>query len=340
MAELKRRKLIMDVDTGADDAVALILSLMSPELEVIGMTSVNGNREVYLTTLNTLRVKELVGAKAPVYKGCEYPLVATLLPGRKPNIPWREGEMAKIDPIGNLVHDDHLELPWPTIKEEPIPAPVWIVDALMASEEKVVLCPVGPLTNIAMAMSIEPRIADKIDEIMIMGAGHVTNNSSAVSEYNIWVDPEAAEIVQQFAERHKIKLTWVPLDATHEAYLTVEDAAEIRAIGTPVAEFVAHVIEKRTKGYSRDADMAEYGGAPVHDALAVLALLDPTVLQDVRAVNCHIDIGAGYSDAETALDLRERTNKDAPNCFFAFHADRLKFKEMIVNILKRNEVWS
>ena len=337
MSEIKKRKLIMDVDTGSDDACALIMALMSPEFDVLGMTTVNGNREVYLTTLNTLRVKELLQAKAPVFKGCEYPLVSTLTLGRKPNIPWREGKMTGIEA---LVHGDHLELPFPSIKEEQDPAVTWLVDTLMASQDKVTLVPVGPLTNIAMAMSIEPRIADKIEEIMIMGGGYATNNSSAVSEYNIWVDPEAAEIVMQFVERHHIKLTWVPLDATHEAYLTCEDADEIAAIGTPAAEFVAAVIKKRSRGYANDADMKAAAAAPIHDALAVLALLDPSVLVDVRAVNCHVDCGGGYADAQTALDLRERTTKDAPNCYFAFHADRKKFKEMIIAILKRNQVFS
>ena len=242
--------------------------------------------------------------------------------------------------IGALVHGDHLELPYPTIREEDEPAVTWLVDTLMASEEKITLCPVGPLTNIAMAMAIEPRIANHIEEIMIMGGGHVTNNSSATSEYNVWVDPEAAEIVMQFVERHGIKLTWVPLDATHEAYLDAKDADDIEAIGTPQAVYVASVIRKRTRGYSRDADMKAMAAAPIHDALAVCALIDPSVLIDCRQVNCHVDCGGGYGDAETCLDLRETSEKDPPNCWFAFHADRLKFKQMVYDILKRNVVYS
>ena len=105
---MDKRKVILDVDTGADDAVAIMLALLAPELEVIGICSVNGNREVKLTTDNTLRVKALMGSDVPVYRGCEYPMVATLTPGRKPGIPHREGEMTG---VRSLVHGDHLPLP-------------------------------------------------------------------------------------------------------------------------------------------------------------------------------------------------------------------------------------
>ena len=342
MAELKRRKVIMDIDTGSDDAVAIIAAMMSPEFEVMGLCTVNGNREVKLTTLNTLRVAELLNSNVPVYKGCEYPMVATLAPGRKPNIPWREGEMAKINPLLNLIHGDHLPLPGPTWKkEEDMDAVSFYIDALVHAEEKVTLIPVGPLTNIAMAMRCDSRICENIEEIMIMGGGYLVNNAGAgFAEYNIWVDPEAGEIVMQYAEEYGIKVTWVPLDATHDAYLTLEDAAEIRKIGSPVANAVASFVEQRTSGYSKDDDMKELGGAPIHDLLAVLALLDPDVLVDVQHVNLHVDYAGGRTDGMTCLDMRELTDKPAPNCYFAMHANREKFRDMLLAILKRNEVYS
>ncbi|MBC2871836.1 nucleoside hydrolase [Bittarella massiliensis] len=325
---MDKRKVILDVDTGADDAVAIMLALLAPELEVIGICSVNGNREVRLTTDNTLRVLDLLGrGEVPVYRGCEYPMVSTLKPGRKPNIPWREGMMTGVEA---LVHGDHLEIPETDLKEQEECAVSYLVHALKNAKEKITLIPVGPLTNIGMALRVAPEITENIEEIMIMGGGFLTNNSSAVSEYNVWVDPEAAEIVMQSG----CKITWVPLDATHECYLTTEDAAEIRKLGTKTADAVAAIIEKRTKGYSNDVDMKEYSGAPVHDALAVCALLDPTVLTEVEEVNCHVDIAAGYADGQTCLDRRMRTNKEAPNCRFAMHADREKFRSMVIDILK------
>ena len=325
---MDKRKVILDVDTGADDAVAIMLALLAPELEVIGICSVNGNREVRLTTDNTLRVLDLLGrGEVPVYRGCEYPMVSTLKPGRKPNIPWREGMMTGVEA---LVHGDHLEIPETDLKEQEECAVSYLVHTLKNTEEKIALIPVGPLTNIGMALRVAPEIAENIEEIMIMGGGFLTNNSSAVSEYNVWVDPEAAEIVMQSG----CKITWVPLDATHECYLTTEDAAEIRKLGTKTADAVAAIIEKRTRGYSNDVDMKEYSGAPVHDALAVCALLDPTVLTDVRPVCCHVDIAGGYADGQTCLDLRARLEKEGANCLFAFHADRERFAATLKKILK------
>ncbi|WP_059003794.1 nucleoside hydrolase [Bittarella massiliensis (ex Durand et al. 2017)] len=322
------RKVILDVDTGTDDAVAIITALLAPELEVIGICSVNGNREVKLTTDNTLRVKALMGSDVPVYRGCEYPMVATLTPGRKPGIPHREGEMTG---VRSLVHGDHLPLPETDLKEEPEPAVTWLIDTLLHAEEKITLIPVGPLTNIGMAIRADPRIVEHIEEIMIMGGGYLVNNTTPMAEYNVWVDPESLEVVLQSG----CKVTLVPLDATHECYLTVEDAADLRALGNKAADAVATLIEQRTKGYSMDADMKAYQGAPIHDALAVCALLDPTVLTDVRPVCCHVDISGGYADGQTCLDLRARIDKEEPNCFFAFHADRDKFAAMLKNILAR-----
>ena len=136
MAELKRRKLILDVDTGSDDAMAMIAAMMSPEFEVIGVCSVNGNREVKLTTLNTLRVMELLDSNVPVYRGCEYPMVSTL--DRKPMLPYREGDLDGTD-IG-VIHGDHLPLPGPTWrKEEDLNAVSYYVKTLRETKEKITL---------------------------------------------------------------------------------------------------------------------------------------------------------------------------------------------------------
>ena len=321
------RKVILDVDTGSDDAVAIILSLLSPEFEVLGLCSVNGNREVKLTTDNTLRVKQLMKSDVPVYKGCEYPMVATLTPGRKPNIPWREGMMTGVT---SLIHGDHLPFPETSLKEEPVGAVPWLIDTLIHTQEKITLIPVGPLTNIAMAIRSDPRVVQGIEEIMIMGGGYLVNNTTPMAEYNVWVDPEALESVLTAG----CKVTLVPLDATHETYLNLEDVAELRSYQNTAATAVADLVEQRIKGYANDADMKAFGGAPIHDALAVCALLDPSVLTEVVHVNCHVDISGGYADGQTCLDMRQKIDKDAPNCYFALHADREKFRTMVKAILK------
>jgi len=340
MTELKRRKVIMDVDTGSDDAMALITAMMSPELEVIGVCSVNGNREVRLTTLNTLRVMELLDSHVPVYRGCEYPMVATLDPNRKPGIPQREGD--KGDPLVSLIHGDHLPLPGPTwCKEQDLNAVSYYVKTLRETKEKITLVPVGPLTNIAMAMRCDPRICENIEEIMIMGGGYREHDIEIpMIEWNVWIDPEAAEIMMRYAAQYGIKVTWVPLDATYEAIMTVDHARQMREIGSPIADAMANFIEQRVGGYANDADMKGAAGAPVHDALAVMALLNPDVLVDVRHVNLRINIGGDYCDGATCLDMRNLIDKAAPNCYFAMHANRELFCEEMMKILKRNTVYS
>ncbi len=333
------RKIILDVDTGSDDAVAIIAAVLAPEFDVIGICSVNGNREVKLTTENTLRVVEMLGVDIPVYKGCEFPMTATLFDGwnqimtnfpmtsRKPGQPIREGTMSGLT---SKIHGDYLPLPAATIKEEDIGAVEYYLKTLNASDGDIEIVAVGPLTNLGVALRADPRIAKKIKAIWIMGGGSEVNNYTPSAEYNFWVDPESAEIVMQSG----VPLNIVPLDATHAAYLTKADSDEIRAIGKPYTTAIADFIDQRIEGYSGDSDMKAVGGAPIHDALAVIAMIDETVLKDFREVNCHVDIGGGYSDGMTVVDKRNKVIPIPTNCRFAFDADRDKFARMLIDVLK------
>ena len=344
-----KRKIIMDVDTGSDDAIALVMSMLDENFDLLGICSVNGNIEVKLTTDNSLRVVECCDKQneVKVYKGADLPIASTLLPWtaqstgiqseiclqtgeRRPN-PRREGTRA-----GNQeVHPEHLPLPAPTTKEADQSAVVWLIETLMASEDgEVTLIPVGPLTNIALAIRSDPRICKKIREIVIMGGGHLVNNSSPAAEFNIWVDPEAMEIVLQSG----CKVTMVPLDATHQAYITAEESKRIRAIGTKPAILVADLIEQRTVGYARsDAEMRDLKGAPIHDALAVCAVLHPEVLKNVLHCNCHVDISRGWAYGETIIDRRIRVNPEPLNCYFALGADRDMFYNWVVEVLEKDK---
>ena len=345
-----KRKIIMDVDTGSDDAIALVMSMLDEHFDLLGICSVNGNMEVKLTTDNSLRVVECCDKQdtIKVYKGADLPIASTLLPWtsqstgirsevflttdyRMPN-PRREGTRAG----SNEIHPEHLPLPAPTIKEERQCAVSWLVDTLMASEDgEVTLIPVGPLTNVALAMRADPRICKKIKEIVIMGGGHLVNNANPASEFNIWVDPEAMEIVLQSG----CKITMVSLDATHAAYITAEESKRIREIGTKPAKLVADLIEQRTVGYAQsDAEMRGLKGAPIHDALAVCAVLHPEVLKDVLHCNCHTDISRGWAYGETIVDRRIRVNPEPKNCYFALSADRVMFYNWMVNVLEKDKV--
>lgn len=343
---MKKEKIILDVDTGTDDAVALVLAMLCEDFDLLGVCTVNGNVELRLTTDNTLRVIDYCGKGScvPVFPGSELPLVSTLLPWTPQStgimtaytkddiraIPRREGARE-----GKLeMHGDHLPLPETTLRANEKCAAVWLIETLSAAQDhEITLIPVGPLTNIALAMRADPRIIPKIKKIVLMGGGYRVNSRTPAAEFNIWADPEAAEIVMQSG----CDITCVPLDATHAAYITMDQAEEIRRIGTKEAEFVAEMISGRIRGYvSRDHDMNQLCGAPVHDALAVCAVLHPEVLTDVIACNCHVDISGGYAYGQTILDRRELKNAEPKNCKFALSADRLQFFHWVKEVLERD----
>lgn len=321
-------KVIMDVDTGTDDAVALCMAMLADEFDLLGITSVNGNVEVRLTTDNSLRVVECCGkqGKVQVYEGADLPLTCTLdknSPQSLEPLPFREG-MHKED----VMHNFHLPLPETDLKPSEKCATVFLIETLLASKDhEVVLCPVGPLTNIALAIRSCPAIVKKIKKIVLMGGGHAIVNTTSAAEFNIFADPEAAEIVLQSGA----DITFVPLDATHHALINDVQAKEILAIGTPAAKLIHDVVNERIEHYTkRDRDMKELKATPVHDALAIMAVAHPEVLKDVRECHCDINLSNGAGSGRTIFDLRDRNVPVPPNCKVALSADN----EMFVNWVK------
>ena len=319
------QKVILDVDTGTDDAVAIMLAALSKDLDLLGVCSVNGNRGIEFTTENTLRVVEYLGLadKIPVYKGCSPPLVSTLTPGRRDGIP-ATGSMDK-----NNIHGDYVELPPATIKPQEEHAVFWLIDTLMKSEGDIILIPVGPLTNIAMALRIEPRIADKIQSIMIMGGGYREVNITPSAEFNFWVDPEAAKIVIDSG----CDITIVPLDATHKAVLSLDDADELEKDGGAAGKATASFIRHRQAGYKIWQPMEDINTVPIHDALAVCAVIDANVLQDVTSTYVDIDIAGGASDGMSICDIDKRYKDKEENAKVALSADKDLFAKMVKEIM-------
>ncbi len=318
-------KVILDVDTGTDDAVAIMLAAMSKDIELLGVCSVNGNRGVEYTTENTLRVVEYLGLedKIPVYKGCWLPMVSTLTPGRRDGIPATDA-MDK-----NNIHGTYIDLPKATIKEQKEHAVFWLIDTLMKSDGDITIVPVGPLTNIAMALRIEPRIAEKIKSIMIMGGGYKEVNITPTAEYNFWVDPEAAKIVLDSG----CDITIVPLDATHKAVLSLDDADELEKSGTKAGIATAEFIRHRQAGYKIWQPMEDIDTVPIHDALAVCALLNPDVLEDVVETYIDMDISGGAADGMSICDIDRRYPEKKPNAKIALGANKKIFSEMVREIL-------
>ncbi len=321
---MEKKKVILDVDTGTDDAIAIMTAVLSENLEVLGVCAVNGNRGIDFTTENTLRVVEYLGKDIPVFRGCSLPMVVSLTEGRREDIPYKGPK----DPQDN-VHGDYIDLPPATIQEQPVSAVRWLVDTLMASEGDITLIPVGPLTNIAMALRIEPRIAQKIKRIVIMGGGCREVNITPTAEFNFWIDPEAAKIVFDCG----CDILVVPLDATHAAAVSIRTAEALERKGTKPATLTARIIRQRQNAYKHWQPMADIDSVPVHDALAVCAVLDESVLGPVVETYADVDIGKGAADGMSIFDLDNRYKDRKKNVKVALGADPERFADMLLNIL-------
>jgi inosine-uridine nucleoside N-ribohydrolase len=308
-------RIILDVDTGTDDAVALMVAALSPDIELVGATAVNGNTGVDDTTENTLRVLDLVGRPdIPVLRGMATPMLR----------PQGDRGMAAV------IHRTLLDLPPARTQARPEHAVDWLCDTYMASEGDITLVAVGPLTNVAMALLKEPRMTERIPEIVIMGGAHESGNRTASAEYNFWVDPEAARVVVECGR----PIRMVPLDATHRAPVSLDDCARLRALGTAAGNASAAIVEQRIHGYNATQPMAGASAAPVHDALAVCAVIEPAVLS-TRLIRVDVETTSTLAAGRTICDVRPAP-EGIPNVEFAFDADGSRFVEMLVEILGRS----
>lgn len=306
-------KIILDVDTGTDDAVALMVAALSPDIELIAATAVHGNTNIDNTTENTLRVLDHIGrSDIPVFRGQSKPMLR----------PQGDRGMAAV------IHRELLDLPAATTAARPQHAVDWLVETYMASDGDITLVPVGPLTNIALALLKEPRIAERIPEIVIMGGAHESGNRTASAEYNFWVDPEAAQIVVDCGR----PIRMVALDATHRATVSLADCARLRSLGTPAADACASIVEQRIDGYNATQPM-DGATAPVHDALAVCAIIDPAVIT-TRLIRVDVETTSPLAAGRTICDVRPNP-VGTPNVDFAFDADGPRFVEMLFDILGR-----
>ncbi|MFZ3417307.1 nucleoside hydrolase [Arthrobacter sp. 3Tela_A] len=306
-------KIILDCDPGHDDAVALLLAHGSPEIDLLAVTTVVGNQTLEKVTRNALaiaRVANITGV--PFAAGCDRPLVRTI-----ENAPDIHGESGMDGP----------ELPEPTVELDPRHAVDLIIDTVMAHEPgTVTLVPTGGLTNIALAVRKEPRLAERVKEVVLMGGGYHVGNWSAVAEFNIKIDPEAAHIV--FNE--KWPLTMVGLDLTHQALATDEVAERIAAVGTKPAKFVGELLEFFGHTY-KDAQGFDF--PPVHDPCAVAYVIDPSVMTTQR-VPLDVELTGTLTLGMTVADFRAPAPADC-NTSVAMKLDQDKFWGLVVDALER-----
>ncbi len=306
------RKIIIDTDPGQDDAVALLLAFASPELEVLGVTCVAGNVPLPLTTLNARKICELAGrADCDVYAGAEEPLSRPLVTAE--NVHGKTGL-------------DGADLPEPTMKLWP-GAVDFIVDTVRAHPGAVTLCPLGPLTNIATALRKAPDVAEKVQEIVLMGGGYFEQgNVTPSAEFNIYVDPEAAEIVLKSGA----EITMIPLDCTHQALTTPAHVAGFERMGTAVGDAVAGL----THFFER-FDKEKYGseGAPLHDPCVIAYLLKPELFSG-RFINVEVETQSELTLGATVVDWW-RVTKREPNATFIRSVDADGFFALLTERLAR-----
>jgi inosine-uridine nucleoside N-ribohydrolase len=313
------QKLILDVDTGTDDAVALMLAALHPDLELIAATTVNGNVPVEYCTENSLRVFDHIGVPVPVYQGLDRPIA-------RDDFPIPRGDIQS----SNAVHGGYLDIPPSTTKAQATNAVEFLVETYRATTDEIILVPVGPLSNIAAALTLEPRLRDLIPELIIMGGAHHHGNVTPRAEFNIWADPEASRVVLGSGVR---KITLVPLDATHRALVSLDDCARLRALGTPAGTAAAIFTERRIAGYDATQPMARPNAAPVHDALAVAAIVDRSV---ITTEHLHVDVETHgeLTVGETVIDTNRRSQRE-PNAYVALDADEPRFVQILLDTFAR-----
>ena len=295
---LNRKKVILDVDTGSDDAVAIMLAVRSEELEILGITVTWGNRPVENCAENTLRVLELLGKEIPVYQGCPQPMVRYLTKQRNAALE-KDGISAEIDGQEVTVHPAFLDLLPAVSKVQKLHACSFLVETLKEVSEKITLIPVGPLTNIGMALRMAPEIKEHIEEIVLMGGGVGRGNITAIAEANFYHDPEAAKIVLDSGIPCRI----VGLNATHSAELTLENAKTLREMNTPSCRFAAELVESRIFAQKAMGTGNGFSDA-IHDAVAVACVVCPEIVLDLRRQRCDVDINGGAADGELIADNR------------------------------------
>ncbi|WP_421315314.1 pyrimidine-specific ribonucleoside hydrolase RihA [Aeromonas veronii] len=303
---------ILDCDPGHDDAIALILALASPELDVLAVTTSAGNQTPDKTLNNALRILTLLGRDdIPVAAGAPKPLARELI-------------------IADNVHGesglDGPKLPDPAFAPQAMTGIELMARSLRESAEPVTLVPTGPLTNIALLLAAHPELKGKIARIVLMGGAAGAGNWTPAAEFNIYVDPEAADMVFKSG----IPITMCGLDVTHEAQVMDEDIERVRAITNPVAQCVAGLLDFFMI-YHRDPKWG-FAGAPLHDPCTIAWLLAPELF---HGVECRVDIETRgeHTVGMTVVDRYGLTGKPA-NALVLLGLDRAGFIDLLVTRLR------
>ena len=298
--------IVIDCDPGHDDAIAILLALASPEVELIGVTTVGGNQTLDKTTRNALITLEIAGrSDIPVAAGAQAPL---------------RRELRTAAHVHGETGLDGPELPQPSA----LPVEAHAADFLAElMEPGVVLVPTAPLTNLALMLERHPDVHERLERIVWMGGSMGQGNVTPAAEFNSFVDPEAGAIV--FASG--IPITMVGLDVTHKALFTRAHADGLRGRGR-VGRFVAELSDFFQLFHEREY---HFDGAPIHDAMAVAHVIDPTLVTTSH-VNVAVETDSEFCDGRTVVDLRGVSGRE-PNADVGVDVDAPRFLDLLVSRL-------
>src|SRR5687767_4305484 len=309
-ARVSPKPVILDVDPGHDDAVALMLACGHPDLDLLAVTTVAGNVPIEKTTRNTLRVLSLIGCTdVPVGVGASEPLER----------PLHTAE----DIHGKSGLDGSEEIPEADFGPDERRAVVLIADTLRSSPEPVTLVPVGPLTNIATFLREYPDLKDRIARISLMGGSMGHGNTTPAAEFNVYVDPEAAHEVFESG----LPITMAGLDVTHQAGAGHEERERLRATGR-VGGVVAGFLDYFASTYE---SIFGFDAPPLHDPVAVAVVLEPGLLK-TRPMRVDIECGSDLTRGESVCDFHGVTGR-APNAEVGVELDREGFFRMLYGVL-------
>ena len=309
------RKIIIDTDPGQDDAVAILLALASPEdLDVLGVVAVAGNVPLPLTEKNARIVCELAGfPETKVFAGCDAPIHRKLITAEH---------------VHGSTGLDGPQMDDPTMPLQDQHGVDFIIETLRREDTgTVTLCPLGPLTNIATAFNRAPDVVEKVQEIVLMGGGYFEGgNITPSAEFNIYVDPEAADIVMKSG----VKITMMPLDVTHKALTTKARVDKFRAMGTKIGDMVAAWTD-----FFERFDMEKYGseGAPLHDPTVIAYLIQPDLFAG-RHINVEIETTSELTLGATVADWWRVSDRPA-NATFMKDIDADGFFDLLATRLAR-----
>lgn len=308
---MSKERMILDCDTGHDDAIALMLASKHPDIELLGVTVVAGNQILEKTLRNTLNVVQHLGLDVKVYGGMAKPLV------RQQIVPTDvHGESGLDGPVF-----DELK-----IKAEEKHAVNFIIDTVMESDGDINLVPVGPLTNIAMAILLKPEITKKIKRIVLMGGAIGMGNHSPAAEFNILADPEAAHIVFNSG----VPVVMMGLDLTNTTIANMNIIERMNSIGNKAGKLFKDIMSFTLKSQAVNG----LDGGPVHDVTAVAYLVAPELFE---TVDCYteIDLSHGICYGRTVCDLNNRLKKPV-NTKVGLKINLDKFWDLVEDVIRRH----